>query len=269
MTWLDTINTIDDLPTGQLTPGTFYWLHGTKQAKLAGCFYVKASEIGDPPAAPWQVDTRFDEETGFSAPELRIAVIAWRSQWYTQEDQKKPKMWLAHYEQGAKKHTDFLCFAEGIEAPMILSADGMNKEKPLSEIVKTYRGELLTQASRIARKALPLWTFWLPIANRRTVDGKTQYIEATDGSGKSYGSVVTPPALYLPEDAMESCFVGEDILRRGADVARQYADWVGAKRLAPDVIEAEVVERPALPAPKNVPQPISETELLPDSALPF
>lgn len=266
MTWLETINTIEDLPTGQLTPGVFYWLHGTKQAKLPGCFYVKASEIGDPPSDPWKTDTRFDDEVGFSAPELRIAVIAWRSQWYTQEEQKKPKVWLAHYEPGARKHTDFLCFAEGIEAPMMLSADGMNKEKPLSDLLKSYRSGLLTQASRIARKALPLWTFWLPIRNKLTADGKTHYIEATDSSGKSYGSVVTPPTLYLPEDAMESCFVGEDILRKGAEVAREYANWVDSKRLAPDIIEGEVL--PALPAPKNVPQPLELADV-PDSSLPF
>lgn len=266
MTWLDTINTIEDLPTDQLQPGAFYWLHGAKQAKQPGCFYVKASEIGDPPAAPWQVDNRFDDEIGFSAPELRIAVIAWRSQWYTQEDQKKPKVWLSHYEQGAKKHTDFLCFAEGIDAAMVLSADGMNKEKPLSEIVKAYRAGLLTQASRIAKRALPLWTFWLPIANKRRADGAPDFIEATDSAGKKYGSVVTPPALYLPDDAMESCFVGEDILRRGADVARSYTEWTEAKRLPPNTVEAEVL---ALPPGKNVPQPYVAEVDVPDSALPF
>lgn len=264
MTWLDTINTIEDLPTGQLNPGTFYWLHGTKQARLPGCFYVKSAELGDPPAAPWQADNRFDDETGYSAPALRLAIIGWRSQWYTQEEPKKPKIWLPGYQAGARKHTDFLCFAEGIEPPMMLSTDGMNKEKPLSDIVKSYRGGLLTQASRIARKALPLWTFWLPIANKRQSNGSTDYIEAQDANGKKYGSVVTPPALYLPEDAMESCFVGEEILRRGTDVAREYTEWFNARRTAPDVIEGEVL--PALPAPRNVPQPVED---IPDSALPF
>ncbi|MFK5283768.1 hypothetical protein ACI3PL_29750, partial [Lacticaseibacillus paracasei] len=80
----------------------------------------------------------------------------------------------------------------------ILSADGANKEKPLSDIVKSYRDGLLKQASRVAKRGLPLWTFWLPIANRRTADGKPAYTEATDASGKSYGSIVTPPTLYLP-----------------------------------------------------------------------
>lgn len=277
MSWLDTINTIEDLPTGQLRPGTFYWLHGVNKggAKTPGVFYVKAAEVGDVPPAPWAEDTRFDGETGYAAPALRLSFIGWRSQWYMQEEQGKPKLWIPGYEKGAKKHTDFLCFAEGIEAPMILSADGMNKERPLSDILKSYRNGLLTQASRIAKRALPLWTFWLPIKNKLTADGKTHYIEATDGSGKGYGSFVTPPTLYLPNDAMESCFVGEDILRKGADVAREYREWFDERRRGPDVIEGEVL--PALPAPKNVPQPVSAAELghgvevvdLPDTALPF
>lgn len=262
MSFLDTINTIDDLPTGQLTPGTFYWLHGVRQAKLPGCFYVKSAELGAEPPAPWSVDNRFDNETGFSAPALRIAVIGWRSQWYTQQEQGKPKIWIQGYEQGAKKHTDFLCFAEGIDEPMVLSADGMNKEKPLSEIVKSYRGGLLTQASRVAKRALPLWTFWLPIKGKVTADGKPAYIEAQDSQGKSYGSIVTPPALYLPDDAMESCFVGETILRRGADVARDFASWFDAKRLPPQIADGEyfVEEIKQLPAGRNVPQPVEEVE---------
>jgi hypothetical protein len=130
MSFLDTINTIEDLPTGQLTPGTFYWLHGAKTGKIPGCFYVKAAEVGDVPPAPWVADDRYDNEQGYAAPALKIAIIGYRSQWYTQQEQGKPKIWITGYEKGAKKHTDFLCFAEGIEAPMILSADGMNKEKP-------------------------------------------------------------------------------------------------------------------------------------------
>jgi hypothetical protein len=51
----------------------------------------------------------------------------------------------------------------------------------------------------MAKRALPLWTFWLPIANQRDASGKTAYVEAMDASGKSYGSVVTPPTIYLPE----------------------------------------------------------------------
>ena len=90
-------------------------------------------------------------------------------------------------------------------------------------------------------------------------DGKTQYIDATDSAGKSYGSVVTPPALFLPADAMESCFVGADILQRGVEIHAMYKSWFGQKRLAPQIVEGEVL--PALPAPKNVPQPVGDDEL--------
>lgn len=268
MTWLETINSIEDLPTGQLEPGRIIWLHGVKQAKTPGVFYAKASEFADTPPAPWQTDTRFDEEAGFSTPELRLAVIGWRSQWFKQGADGQPPQYLTTYEQGAKKNVEVLCLIDGLDDPMVLSVSGMNKAKPILDLIRVYEESLLKQASRIARKALPRWTFWLTIRNKEK-DGKTQYIDATDSNGKSYGSVVTPPALYLPDDAMESCFVGEAVLHRGAEVHAMYREWFTVKRLPAGVVEGEVTERPALPAPKNPVLPISEADLVPDSQLPF
>jgi hypothetical protein len=62
---------------------------------------------------------------------------------------------------------------------------------------------------------------------------------------------------------MESCFVGEELLRRGADVMREYATWFDAKRLPPQMVDGEVVRAvPQLAAPgRNVPQPIEEGEV--------
>lgn len=270
MTWLETINSIEDLPSGQLEPGRIIWLHGVKQAKTPGVFYAKASEFADTPTAPWQADNRFDEEAGYSTAELRLAVIGWRQQWFKPGTDGSAPTYLTQYEAGAKKNVEVLCLVEGMDDPMVLSVSGMNKAKPILDLIRSYEDGLLKQASRIARKALPRWTFWLTVRNREK-DGKTSYIDATDSSGKSYGSVVTPPALYLPDDAMETCFVGEEVLRRGAEMHAMYREWFGAKRLPAGVIEGEIVERPALPAPKNVPQPVSAEELgqVPDEALPF
>ena len=66
--------------------------------------------------------------------------------------------------------------------------------------------------------------------------------------------------MTLPADAMDTLFVGGDLLQRGADVARQYARWTEQKRLPQNTVEG-VVEYPALPAPKNAPQPLSDDEL--------
>jgi hypothetical protein len=275
MTWLDTINSIEDLPIGQLEPGRIIWLHGHKQSKTPGVFYAKAAEFAATPAKPWSSDNRFDEEAGFSAAELRVAIIGWRQQWFKQGAEGQPPQYLTGYEVGAKKNVEVLCLVEGLDDPMVLSVSGMNKAKPILDLIRSYEDGLLKQANRIARKSLPRWTFWLPIRSKEK-DGKIAYIDATDSAGKSYGSVVTPPALFLPDDAMETCFVGEDILRRGAEVHDMYREWFAAKRLPQGVVEGEVIERLALPAPKNMPQPITEAELrpmpevdIPDSSLPF
>lgn len=269
MTFLDTINTIEDLPGGELEPGVIWWLHGAKagQTKVPGVFYAKATEFGDAPGTPWAPDNRFDDEAGYSTPQLRAAVIGWRSQWFTQDknDPKSLPRYITDYQDGANKHVEILAMIDGQAETFIISVKGFHKTKAMLDAIRGYENGLLKQASRLAKRALPRWTFWLPIKNKLNNKGETDYIEAQDGSGKSYGSVVTPPALYLPDDAMESCFVGEAILRQGADIRAQYESWFKQKRLPPQIAEGvytEVVAEPRqLSAGRNVPEPIEEADL--------
>ncbi|HEU5013986.1 MAG TPA: hypothetical protein VFT66_15805 [Roseiflexaceae bacterium] len=256
-TFTEQLAELGDIPGGgALEPGHINWLHGSKASgvRSPGVFYVKASELSETPEGPWQPDARFDDERGYSAPLLHVAFIGWRSQWFVSDRDAGTFQWLPEYQGGigAKKSTEFLCLVEGISDPMVISASGMHKEKPLVEIIKTYERGLLKQASRMAKRSLPRWAFWLPIQNQLTPDGKTMYIDATDGSGKSYGSVVTPPVLSLPENPVNALYVGNELLRYGAQIREDYALWFKTKR-GSDVQEGEyyVEETKALPAPKN------------------
>jgi hypothetical protein len=83
--------------------------------------------------------------------------------------------------------------------------------------------------------------------------------EEVQRGGIGTGAYVTYPVATLPADAMDTLFVGADVLQRGADVARQYARWTQERRLPQNVIEGEVL--PALPAPRNVPQPVEDEDL--------
>jgi hypothetical protein len=265
--FLDTINAIEDLPTGDLAPGVIWWLHGAKagQTKAPGVWYAKATEFSDIPGAPWESDSRFDGEAGFSTPTLRIAPIGWRAQWFMQDknDPKALPRYIPDYEAGANKHVEILAMIEGQTEVFIISVKGFHKTKAMLDAIRTYENGLLKQASRLAKRALPRWTFWLPIKNKLNNKGETDYIEAQDGAGKAYGSVVTPPALYLPDDAMESCFVGESTLRRGADIRAQYDQWFKQKRLPPQIAEGvyHIEEVKQLSAGRNVPQPVEEGDL--------
>jgi hypothetical protein len=256
-TFAEQLAELGDIPGAtDLEPGRINWLHGVKQARTPGVFYVKATELSEPPAGPWQPDDRFDNEEGYSTPCLKVAFIGWRSQWFVSDRDAGTFQWLADYQAGigAKKSTEFLCLVEGISDPMVISVSGMHKEKPLVEIIKTYERGLLKQASRLAKRALPRWSFWLPIQNKLTPEGKTMYIDATDGNGKSYGSVVTPPALVLPENPINALYVGNELLVYGAQVREDYALWFKTRK-GTEVQEGEyyVEERQALPAPKNAP----------------
>lgn len=269
---LDTLlNTYDgELPEQTGTGlGTCYWLHGSNKggAKTPGVLYVKDSEVADIPGPPWQGDARYEDqenpEFGFSAAQVKIAPIIWHAQWYLSdqnegERRKGPKRWIQGYESGAQKHLDLICLVEGLPDPMLISADGQNKCGALLDILNRYRNGLLRQATMRARKnnkTVPPWAYWLPIGNKKTADGKTDYVKVADRAGKDTGSVVTPPALFLPPDAIDTLLVTPDQFRQAAELYFAFLEWSKEPRV--------YVEQPQAQLPaggRNVPQPYDEAE---------
>lgn len=248
--------------------GTCYWLHGSNKggAKTPGVLYIKESEVADIPDAPWTNDNRYEEqetpERGFSASAVKIAPIVWHSQWYMPEMDSKgqpvkrrgPKKWIAGYESGAQKHIDLICLVEGLGDPVVFAGDGQNKCGALIDILNRYRNGLLRQATMRARKGgrktPPPWAYWLPIANRRTADGKTIY-EDVIVNGEKKG-MVTPPALFLPPDAIDSLLVTPEQFRTAADMYFAFQEWSKEPRVYVEQPQAQ------LTSGRNVPQEIEE-----------
>lgn len=263
------LDELDQLPANipgaaELEPGRLSWYHGINSGgvKTPGVFYGKDVAFTDAPPAPWVLDERHTDsgEIGYSAPELRIAFLGSRSQWFIPGDEPgdPAKEWLMGYQDGAKKLTEYLILIDGLAGPMVLSVSGKYKAGPFNDILNAYRRGALAQAMRKTKRTLPAWAFWLPIANRRDRDGKTIYEKASDADGKEYGSIVTPPALAGTPIARRAV----DILD-GADIWQQYSDWFKFKRVPQGVTEGSYVvgSHPALPAPKNVPQPVDDSDL--------
>jgi hypothetical protein len=264
-TFIDDLDQLpDEIPgAANLEPGRISWLHGTNAAgaKTTGVFYARDTAFTDPPSAPWKQDDRYENEAGYSAAELRIAVIGERSQWFVPgESQGDPSTWLQNYQDGAKKLTEYLITVDGLADPMVLSVSGKYKAGPIAKLISDYRRGTLAQAMRKVKRTLPLWSFWLPISSQRDSNDRILYIKAQDGDGKEYGSIVTPPALASAPVARTVV----EILA-GADLWQQYQEWLKFKRLPRGTTEAEytVSSVPALPAPRNVPQPIEEGEIPP------
>lgn len=266
------IDDIDQLPAeipgaANLEPGRISWLHGTKSGNVRtpGVFYGKDTAFTDAPGVPWVLDERHTEqgEIGYSTPELCIAVIGWRDQWFKPgADRGDLPTWLPSYEDGAKKLTEYLIRVQGLAEPMVLSVSGLYKARPIADLVSSYRRGALTQAMRKYRRTLPLWAFWLPVANKRGADLKTVYVEAKDAAGKDFGSVVTPPALAGLPKPRTAAEILED-----AELWQQYRvmGWFDHKRLPQNAVEATytVTSVPQLPAGRNVPQPLTDDEIEP------
>lgn len=258
--------------------GTCYWLHGSNKggAKTPGVLYVKDTEIADIPSDPWQNDGRYEDqenpERGFSAAMVRIAPIIWHAQWYmperSEDDQPRrrrgPKRWIQGYQDGAQKHLDLICLVEGLSDPMVISADGQNKCGAFLDILSKYRNGLLRQATMRARKsgrrAPPPWSYWLPVANKRTPDGKTDYVKVYDGAGKETGAVVTPPALFLPPDAIDSLLVTPEQFKQAADLYFAFQEWSKEQRVYVEQPQAQLTSG----SHRNVPEDYDEGEFSDD-----
>lgn len=264
------LDALDQLPAdipGAATfePGRLSWLHGINAGgvKTPGVFYAKDSAFVAAPSEPWVVDTRFAEEgeMGYSAPRLNIAVIASRSQWYTPgADKGDPITWLLEYREGAKKMTEYLVRVQGIDEVMVLSMSGKYKGAAFEDILREYRRNALARAMRAAKRSLPPWSFWLPIANKLR-DGKTEYVKASDGNGSEYGSVVTPPALVAAPEARTL----EEIVA-DAELFKEFTEsgWTTYKRMPRGAVEAEYTISESLPqleSPRNVPVAITDDDL--------
>lgn len=255
----------EDIPgASTMEPGRIAWLHGVNAggAKTPGVFYGKDTAYTDTPGAPWALDERHEGEIGYSAPELKIALLGDRSQWFIPGVAKGDlPEWLAGYEEGAKKLVEYLILVDGLSEPMVLSVSGKYKAGPFADLFSSYRRGALAQLMRKHRRNFPLWAFWLPVANQRDKAGKTIYVSAQDSDGKDYNSVVTPPALVGPP-----ILVNKAAMLQGIEIWQQFtaAGWFAFKRTPRDVVEGHVVSNaPQLPAPRNIPQPIEEGEALP------
>lgn len=258
---------LDQLPpeipgAATLEPGRINWYHGVRQAKLPGVFYARDTAFTDTPPAPWVLDERYSDagELGYCAPQLNIAFLGWREQWFRPgENRGDQATWLPTYDDGAKKLTEYLIRVHGLDDVMVLSVSGLYKAKPIIDLVSAFRRGALTQAMRKIKRTLPLWSFWLPIASR-TKDGKVEYLDAKDTDGKEYGSVVTPAALAgapIPRSVAE--------IMADAAIWQEFRDagWFDYKRLPRDVTEATYTVsngHPQLPPGKNVPVPVGDDE---------
>ena len=105
-----------------------WWYNGAKQAGTAGHFYTTEREIAQCPYG-WMQVQRYDDEVGYTADTLRIAVIRKRSQAYSEDRSSgmTVKTWHEHYKfnAGYRIYTELLCLVEGIHVPVVWVVKGM------------------------------------------------------------------------------------------------------------------------------------------------
>lgn len=237
-TFAERIAAVDTPVVNDAAPTTpaIWWYNGSKQAKTPGIFYVKGAALQQEPADPWVPSQRFENEIGFETPLLHLALITWRQQPYhvvevvSGGEQRKHRRYIAEWEPGAQIHTEIVCLAEGIAEPVVWSCHGMTGRAVMGKngICATYRTGLLRHAEQVARKRLPLWTFWVPISTLRDARGQVTYTDT------GHGSLVTLPMLDWSDasqaELIDRLFTGEEWIVYGYEVRRQFESWRSQRR---------------------------------------
>ena len=234
MSWQEAVTTVNPpvYDDGHEGPPRINWLNGVAQARTGGVFYTKARHHpGDLPA-PWSLSQRFDDEEGYEVDALAVALIGYRSEPFRIEADasgKKRYLFYPKWEPGLSIYTEWLVMVDGLDYPCVLASKGMTG-MALGDALKTYRQRVLRPAEKRQKRALPLWSFWMPLSTEKDNRNKVVYTDT------GHGSKVTRPVLTLPDmdedDLLETLFVGADVLARGVDLRAEYEVWFKERRSA-------------------------------------
>jgi len=222
-----------------------WWYNGAKQAGTSGHFYTNEREFPTTPTTPWATVERYDDEVGYMAEALRIAMIRRRSQAYSEDRTTNTKTWHSHYKPGLRIYTEILCLVEGIDEPVVWVVKGMTGKAVTGRkvgMIETFVESVIKPAQASWKSGhVPPWAFWMPVMGAKTEKGKPMYTDT------GFGSTVTLPSLALPSaidrTALTALYVGRTLLDYGLEVYKASADWAKAQRTND--------ETPSTPAPAS------------------
>lgn len=230
-TWLTQVEvvnppTFDEPRDG---PPRIWWRNGSKQGRTPGFFYTKASDHPDALPEPWKASNRYDDEDGYEAPALTLALIGYRTEPFVsiEENGQKRMRFLAEYTPGASIYTEWLIAVDDLPYPCVLCAKGLTG-KALADALRQHKASVHKLGEKQAKRALPLWSFWMQLEGEKNAKGGVVFTPT------GHGSDVTRPVLTLPTypeaDLLEHLFVGADVLAAGIEIRNEYADWLKERR---------------------------------------
>ena len=192
----------------------------------------------------------------YLAPELYLAVLATRFAWVMRG--QRGLVVLPEYVEGAKGKTQALCAVRGLTltVPLMVTLSGM-ASRHFGQVLRAFRQQIIAPATSVARKAFPMYAFWMPVKAGPSVN--------VGQNGKQ--SPITPPiAGWDPEqlkdparrrDILRSLFVGQDVIDFCATHWDESQRWAEAQKPQSTL----TVEDPAADIAQELPPPMEEDEI--------
>jgi len=250
----------DDEQVGYQGYPRIWWFNGVKQAGTAGHFYTSENEFDTPLGAPWTKVQRFQDGDGYVTEKLSIIPIRKRYQAFHRDaNDRKRKVWLDKWEDGASLYTEILCFMQGYDGLVILAVKGLTGKALTGKttgVFAMFADSVMAEAKKTMKKGakLPPFSFWIPISCAKK-NGRVEYQET------KYGSFVTPPVLAIGEPVTRETalklYVGKDMLEKCHQAWKDHGEW----RLQTRTTDAPSAQSPqSTPPAKNIPIAIQDNE---------
>lgn len=241
-----------------------WWLNGEARDNTPGRFWTMPDNLADAGISfdkPWKMINHTFKDGAkkdiLVAAALRIAPICWRQQNFVKDASGGVESWIAERKRGKLPEGqgvafEMLALVEGLSEPVVINTKGITTSMAwLVEILPEYR-KLRDEVkkSRGTASDIPPWWFWLAIRSELDADKKPVY-------RKTPGTPVTPP-LWIhgditSRDTWKAMYVGNDNADAGDRAYFQDGGREWAQRLIGDGAAPA-----AVPAGRNVPQPVEE-----------
>lgn len=247
----DMLNSLSKLglPSARLMT-YIHWYNGVKSAKTPGVFYLKRGPYDPVPSAPWTRSDRYENEEGYEATMLRMALIAERRRPFKMVD--KRRVFSEKYEGEGQIYTELLGVAEGIPGVTVFASDGMTGQE-VGRMLTTFLYDVVKPAKYMTGLEVPPWSFWFTVTSQRGPDGKYAYADT------GHGATVTLPALELPQSLTESqlsrLYTGQDIVQYGFEIEAQYDYFKPLRPWLYPYTPVEIDDTPQTDAAPAQPQP--------------
>jgi len=206
-------------------PPLIQWRRGDLQNEderlKAGCFQLPVERYGLDDVDP--VDVLHGSKTipSYLFKGLHVAVIGWRKDWFTGRGEDMRRVTTYDPNVRAWSRTQAWVLVKQLGNAQFMLTFSRSNSMGFEDALNQFRQTVIGPASQKARRAFPVYSFWMPVGVGDVREFKEQ------------GTYATPPKLYLTppvkEETLKDLYIGPDLVGVCKELYPQVKVWAERK----------------------------------------